>query len=272
MSTIAQRLKALPPMDNTILEIEAITMDPYYNIDDLVAIIAKDPMLVANILKFANSPLYNFRNEISSLKQAISIFGIHAIKGFMFYIFTQKTFKADLSVYNITNGYFLKYCASGLSFALSWASVESKEIQKTLLPATFLCDIGRTVLAHEIELLGKKKEFRKKVRAVGSMEELRDLERFYTGTDSARLTVDILSIWKMDPLIIQTIQDADPELEESRKKPASYLAVIKTFINIFGMFEEEALARAVALVEYYKLDLKSFKHSLEDGLKKLEEH
>lgn len=262
MSSIAKRLKALPPMDDTIIKIEHIISNPNYDIDELVSCIAVDPMLVANILRFANSPAYHFRSEISSLKQAISIFGIHAIKGFIFYIFAQKTFAADLSIYNITNEYFLKYCAAQLSFALSWTLGEDPKIIKTLLPATFLCDIGRTVIAHEIELLGKKEEFHQKVKEVWTIEELRDLERFYLGTTSPELTVDILSIWKMDPAIVATIKDADPELDESCQKPASYLAVIKTMINIFGMYKEEALERARALVCYYGLNKEKFESTL----------
>lgn len=262
MSKLVEKIKALPPMDDTIIRIEDICSNPYYNIDDLVAVIAKDPMLVANVLRFANSPLYNFRSEISNLKQAISLFGIHAIKGFIFYIFTQKTFNADLSVYNTSNSYFLRCCAAQLAFALNWSVNEPADIIKVLLPATFLCDIGRTVIAHEIAVIGKKNEFKEKVKAIEGMEELRDLEKFYVGIDSADLTVEILKIWKMDSKVVQTICDADPENEKSFLKPACYLSVIKTFINIFGMYQEDALIRARALVEHYKLDLNLFEDVL----------
>lgn len=262
MSDLVEKIKALPPMDNTIIEIEGICLDPYYDIDDLVSIISKDPMLVANILKFANSPLYNLRSNISSIKHAISIFGIHAIKGFIFYIFTQKTFNADLSVYNISNEYFLKYCASQLSFVLQWSSGENSELLKTLLPATFLSDIGRTVIAHEIKLVDKREEFQEKMKSIETMEELRDLEEFYVGANSASLTVAILSAWDMDEEVIKTIKNADPENELSAIKPSSYLSVVRTFLNIFGMYEEEALQRARALVVHYGLDLNKFERIL----------
>jgi len=50
------------------------------NIDDISKIISTDATLSAKILKIANSPLYGFRAQISTLSRALSLIGINEIK------------------------------------------------------------------------------------------------------------------------------------------------------------------------------------------------
>ena len=62
--SIYKSIKTLPPLDDTVIKIQQICRDDNSVMSDLIDVIKKDPMLTANILHSANSPLYGFSREI----------------------------------------------------------------------------------------------------------------------------------------------------------------------------------------------------------------
>ena len=80
--SILKKIKALPPLDDTILKIQRICVDKNSSLADLVKVVESDPMLTANILKSSNSPLYGFSREIKNISHAVSLFGMATVRGF----------------------------------------------------------------------------------------------------------------------------------------------------------------------------------------------
>ncbi|MDT8339751.1 MAG: HDOD domain-containing protein, partial [Sulfurimonas sp.] len=76
-SSIIDSIKSLPPLSTTIIEINKIYADENSTIKDMAKVIEHDPMIIANILKIANSPLYGFGKEIKNAAQAVSLFGMN---------------------------------------------------------------------------------------------------------------------------------------------------------------------------------------------------
>ncbi|WP_297485434.1 HDOD domain-containing protein, partial [Sulfurimonas sp.] len=62
-SSIVESIKSLPPLSKTILDINRVYADEEAGVSELAKVIAHDPMIVANLLKNANSPLYSFGKE-----------------------------------------------------------------------------------------------------------------------------------------------------------------------------------------------------------------
>ena len=54
---IYKSIKSLPPLDETIMKIQQICSSEDSDIAELIGVIHQDPMLTANILRSANSPL-----------------------------------------------------------------------------------------------------------------------------------------------------------------------------------------------------------------------
>ena len=75
-SSIIDSIKSLPPLSKTIMDINRVYADEEAGIGDLAKVIEGDPMIVANLLKAANSPLYSFGKEIKNVSQAVSLFGM----------------------------------------------------------------------------------------------------------------------------------------------------------------------------------------------------
>ncbi|MFZ2891154.1 HDOD domain-containing protein, partial [Sulfuricurvum sp.] len=74
--SIVNSIKSLPPLPKTVIEMQRICNNPDSSIHDLVKTVEGDPMIVANLLKAANSPLYSFRRDINNVAQAVGLFGM----------------------------------------------------------------------------------------------------------------------------------------------------------------------------------------------------
>ena len=68
-----QRLHQLPPMPETAVRIMHLTSDPDSDVFQLAELIERDPSLAAQVMRYARSALFNYRGELSSVKDAVNI-------------------------------------------------------------------------------------------------------------------------------------------------------------------------------------------------------
>lgn len=69
--TVAQ-IKALPPLPGSAMRILKLTSDPHADAAKLAEIIELDPLLTAQIIRWASSALYGYRGKITSVHDAIT--------------------------------------------------------------------------------------------------------------------------------------------------------------------------------------------------------
>lgn len=70
-----QRIEAvtvLPAMPEVAQALLKLTRDPQANIQDLVAVIERDPSIAAQLMRYARSAFFGYTGEISSLQQAVT--------------------------------------------------------------------------------------------------------------------------------------------------------------------------------------------------------
>lgn len=67
-----QKTTELPPMPEMAQKIFSLNSNPYARVEDLAAIIAADPSLSAQIMRYATSPFYGYRGRINSVQEAIA--------------------------------------------------------------------------------------------------------------------------------------------------------------------------------------------------------
>ena len=61
---ILEKVKAFPPLDDTVSKVMAICNDENGSVGELAKVVQADPMTMANILKAANSPLYGLAERL----------------------------------------------------------------------------------------------------------------------------------------------------------------------------------------------------------------
>ncbi len=263
--SLIKRVKNFPPLDETVIKVQEIANKKDSSIKELVSVVENDPMLTANILKATNSPLYGFSREIKSINQAISLFGMATIRGFALASMMQSSIKIDMSPYNMSKEQFLNISLSQNALMFTWYSRVNRSMMDVLMPASFLLEVGRIILADELKEEKKAKEFQKELQNRKTAFEISSLEEEYLNISGEEITASILEHWNLEPKIVNAIRyslNIEKADEESREY-AIALNVVLNSINSVGKFKPEGLEEAYKTIKEYGLDREKFVKALE---------
>ena len=261
--TILEKVKAFPPLDDTVAKVMAICNDDNGSVSELAKVVQADPMTMANILKAANSPLYGFSREIKSVSQAVSIFGMDTVKGFAFSSFLQKKMDLNLMPYGIKSEDFTTMTEKQNAFAIKWFQ-KKRAMLDTLALTSFLMEMGKIVLANIVVEEEKGEEFKSYVDKTSTLLQLENLEKQVFGISNEEVTAIIFKEWNFDNIMCDSIKYLNhPENACEDARPyAQALQIIKTLIPISGETTDKEIAAATALAEKYNLNIEEFHETL----------
>lgn len=262
-TTLTKRIKALPPLPESVAQIQTICSDPNSGLGDLAKVVDKDPMLTANLLKAANSPLYGFSREIKNVNQAVSLFGMATVKGFALASAVKDTIKIDMSPYGKTANDFSDIAQRQSALMLNWYTKIDREMMNILAPASFLDGVGEIIIAAEIMTQGKTAEFLADLEAAKTIEEV---EQKYFDVTSQQVAAEVFTKWRLEPLMIEAIGVShDPaNAEDEAIKPYAYaLKAVRNAINLKENLTDNSIAMAVEVLKEAELDEKLFLDAVE---------
>jgi HD-like signal output (HDOD) protein len=259
---ILKKIKQLPPLPESAMQIEAVYQDPDSSFNDMVKILEKDPLLTADILKAANSPLYGFSREINAISQAVGLFGMGTVRGFALASIVKKSFALDLSPYGISNDMFSALSKKQHGLMTAWCLRKENKLLGVLSPAAFLVEIGKVLISQQIIADKSEVAFRDALKELQNVEEA---EIKITGTDTAEVSATIFGHWKFEENMVDVIGNCmHPEkAKDENKRAAQILHVVRTAVQINGAVTDETIVEAKKLVEQYGLDMESFDKALE---------
>lgn len=261
---LKQKIQQLPALPESAIKLEAIYHDPNSTFDDMVKVLELDPLLTADILKAANSPLYGFTREINSISQAVGLFGMGTIRGFALAMIVKKSFELNLSPYGLSNSQFSDLSKMQNALAVTWYLRQKPKMMELLSPASFLIEIGKVMISQYLLDDGKEELFKSRIQAG---ENVRDVEEEICGTYTAEVSANIFNHWKFDEALINLIrfagQPENCEDDASLQEATKVLHVIRVATGLNGVFTDESLSKAKALIAEYNLDLPSFEAAIE---------
>jgi len=260
---ILKKIKQLPPLPESAMRIEEVYRDPESTFNDMAKILEKDPLLTADILKAANSPLYGFSREINAISQAVGLFGMGTVRGFALASIVKKSFSLDLSPYGISNNIFSELSKKQHALTTAWCIRRENKLLGVLSPAAFLVEIGKVLIAQQIMTDKKEEEF---AEAMKDLPDVEAAEREVAGTDTPEVSATIFSQWKFEESLVDVIRHCqDPEnAKEAYKKPAQILHVVRVAVPVNAVLTEQSIQAAKELVQKYDLDMESFDKALEN--------
>jgi len=261
---ILKKIKQLPPLPESAMQIEAVYQDPDSSFQDMVKILEKDPLLTADILKAANSPLYGFSREINAISQAVGLFGMGTVRGFALASIVKKSFSLDLSPYGISNDMFSALSKKQHGLMTAWCLRKENKLLGVLSPAAFLVEIGKVLIAQQIMSEGKQAEFQEALKNIGDVEEA---EREIVGVDTPEVSATIFAQWKFEESLVDVIRNCqNPEkAEEEDKRAAQILHVVRVAVPINGVITDDSITAAKDLISKYSLDMESFETAIENA-------
>lgn len=252
-----EEIKSLPPLPVSVIRIQEICMNNDTDIEELSRVIEHDPMLSANILKSVNSPLYGMSKEISSIHQAVMLFGISMIRGFAAASAIKKSVSVDLSSYCATIDELTQISALQTALAREWY----RSVDKTMLPllqsCAFLMELGKLVASHKVIRSGNLDRFLKEIE---DGEPLDAVEKKYLDSSSYDIAAAMFEHWNFEPALIDALKEiSDPSPQNVY---AQVLKVITQAVNFQGIFSDEGINAALESIEHFGLNKSKFEEAV----------
>jgi len=262
LENITERIKTLPPLPKSFHEINLICSDENGTIDRLAKVIETDPMLVANLLKVANSPLYSFRREIKSVLQAVSLFGMSTTRALTTDISIKKLLSVDIEPYGVIPEDFVQISGLQSTLMREWyAKVDKKKLDVLFLGA-LLQETGKILIADEIVKNDEVMQFKSEIETTVNIAQV---EQMYVGTTTSKITAKIFEHWGFDEVMVDAINFAD-DLESAPSEIREYslaLKIVKTAVPMNGPLSERSITIALNLLEKEGFDEAVFASAVE---------
>jgi len=256
---ILKKIKSLPPLPKSVMEIQRITSDPEGSIADLIKVVKEDPMLTANLLKAANSPLYGFSRQIKTIDQAVSLFGMSTVKGFAVSSAVRSTMKIDLSAYGVSENKFVSVSQLQNALVVNWYKRDRSKLD-ILSTASFLLEIGAVIISSILVTEGLSEEFKERLLN----EDRTALEREYLDSDTLAVTAEIFNYWKFDEELVNAIKFAsDLENAGEHIEYSAPLAVAYNAIDLLNPLTDENVKKGLEIAEKYNLNIDALNQALD---------
>lgn len=263
---LIEEIDQIPMLPESILKVERVYADKESSVSDMTEALSSDPVVVANILKIANSPMYGFSKEIKDIGRAVSLFGKDTVRSFALNIAANECVPINVAPYQIKSGGYIKKANTQNALITNWVGKIDRSALSLLAPASFLLDIGKVIISQYLVNHKLDKDFS---LALTKIESFEACEKEACGSKSYDVAATIFHNWNFDTELVHLVRycnDPEDALDEETKKLAMYLKVVKTAINFDGELSKDGLEEAYDLIEEYELDRDKF----DDAVEKIE--
>ena len=249
-------LHSLPPMPETASQILTLRSIPDVKVEQIVEVIEKDPILVAQIVSYANSAFFGQAGSVKSLKDAIfRVLGVDAVMNMALALSVGSTFKipkvGPVGAKAIWRS--SVYAASlmqRLSMLMPWGK---RPNPGTAYLVGLLNDIGLLVLGHlfteEYIELNNYLEQNENINVL-------EAEQHVFGISHLEVGKMVMRMWNMpDELITVATYFNDKDSSDEHEKYIELLTVVKTLLVPHGLaFGNSSEELPLYLLEALSLD------------------
>jgi len=261
-------IENLPPLPESVRKIQALYAKGQPDTKELITLIESDPILTADVLAKVNAPCYTFTQHIVSITQAVTLMGMATIRGFVLSSAMHQNLKIDMRPYNISNETFSTVCNLQSALMFQWYMSVDIEQVKFLAPIAFLMEMGKVVIATEVNNSDYISLFQEEIQ---KSEMPKDAELIFTDMTSTQVASLLFEHWCFDELFITTMKYMD-ELDKSPDDVKHYidaLNIVRKAVNINHQLTDDSIADSASLVEKMGLNKERFLKTakrLQEGL------
>lgn len=143
---LLERADKVRPLPSSVTQLSAVVADPSKDIDDIVTVIRSDPIIVAALLREANSAASASRNEIATIEGAVLRLGSARALA----VAVASTFSQELEValdgYGMRQGELWQHSVIASHVAEAIRPLSSRPLGPELVTVALLHDLGKIVL------------------------------------------------------------------------------------------------------------------------------
>jgi len=257
--SLVNRIDSLPPLSNSAQKILQLYSkdDDEIDIRKLGRLIESDTLLTANILAMINDPKFGFSNKITSISQAITLFGTKVVKGFIISFVMKEHIIINMSAYGMSNEKFNEMCHLQSALLFQWyMKVDIKKAQ-VLVPLALIMETGKVILAQEMASSDYSALFTEEIYYAKNMEEV---EHKYSDTTSYYLSGLLFEHWNFSKKYSELMKsmDFDDDSYDVDKKDLDILDIIRLAVNVKGFLTKQSIENACILIRELGMDEASF--------------
>lgn len=259
---LIKELNNLPELPTHIIELNEFKKEDSIDTQKLMRILQKDPLIVANILKIANSSMFGFRSKIDTLSRAINLLGTKFVVSIAIGSSITQTLKANLLAYAATIDDFLFISSLASNIVNIWVEKIDNELKEELLLPAFLQEVGKFIISTVIQEEKRTEDFLKEIEET---KEITLIEESFIGYSCARITANIFKKWDLSHNIIFPIAFTSNinDCPSAFKTKAQILQIIKILCDIRYPLSDESIEKALNKVVLYNFDVDKFLNSIE---------
>jgi HD-like signal output (HDOD) protein len=240
-------IESFPPLRESIDQLNKL-----YNVQEIDSkaierVVESDPILYTDILHYANSPHYGFRNPISKISQVISLLGHTTLRGMAIVAALKAHPFTDLSPYGISTMAWMDVMAKQHLFLELWLKKNHREILEPLGSLTFFLEIGRLISAYVLMFSENPYKFTKT-----SPFEIFLEEKNIMGSAGDELAAKLFEVWFFDPLMIDSLLHS---LDPANAIEPTSCAALKCARTLFTLKSIEPFETILPILELYSFDV-----------------
>lgn len=248
---LIETIKELPPLPQTVMELRNYvdSSGADLEVSKVAEILSKDPLIVGELLRLANSPFYGLSRQVSTIQQVVSLLGAGTIKNTVMANAVRSNFSIDVSPYGISNEIFLANCAKEVDFISAWLRDEDKALANELIPCAMLLRLGMILLSDMLIKSKKDQEFLEQNKA-NNFQDVHGLENQYCGVDSISFLGFLFNHWEFDERLIQSIAyiNNPHAAAQEIKKNAYALAITNCLFEPYHPLSQFNSKKSIALI------------------------
>ncbi|MDF1543650.1 MAG: HDOD domain-containing protein [bacterium] len=273
---VVSNIRNLPTPPIVFHQIQKVMSNPDVSASQIANILAEDPAMSVKVLKLTNSAFYGLAREVDSVKHAVVIVGIEAIKNLVLSASVLGMFKSDQIDQEFMDRHWRHSLATGFCCRLLAQKVKSRGFLNpdSAFSAGLLHDIGKIVIS--CFLPEEFKQFRE-ARESDQIAPDFMVEQRTIGFDHAQVGGVLTLQWKLPQKLTEAIAFHHNPTKSGEEEPMTYLLSLGNFIAKKTLYsdEEEHLVGAVDsdVIEFFgfeESDIEGFSDQLREEYGKAE--
>ena len=245
---LLEKLEFFPPMRESIERLNRLCEENDVDILAFAQTIEADPMLFSDILRAVNAPFYGFQSEITSIRHALTIFGVSKIHGLALQASLTQYADDALDAYGITLQSWLNTMRQQQEFLFYILKNDDDPASFVKLSGVmFVLEIGKLAANYLLKEKGKTYRF-----TATDPYALLEEERSVLGHSGDELAVLLFENWHFEPEFIELYRHSlHAEKASIHTKVTAMLQLARVLITIHGV---QPFERAETLIERFGLN------------------
>lgn len=230
MSTIEKEIDSLPPLPETVIEVNKFKLKKDKEVEELIKILEKDPLVVSNVLKLANSAMFGFRNPIETFNRAVNMIGMNMAISLTLSIHILNKLPMDLKCYGFNREDFINNINDSTAIIKQWVAKTDKRLTETIVLPALIMEIGKFVISNFINKMHKTQEFKNYLET----HSIKETEEFFLNQTSYDVTSKIFKHWNISENLINMIEFVDNinNCPEEDRENSKYLKIFSLILNM----------------------------------------